>query len=131
MADDQVLEQRLKLGRKVGNQGQLRLQHLQLDDHVPQKLAARGVGERAVVGQFVNLADVVQENAGQQQISIHLRIVSGDQVAGAKERDHVIEQSADIGVVQRFGGGSVAVGRGDVGIRHEGAHQGLKMRILE
>src|SRR5271169_1061288 len=109
-----MFEQRFEFCRKVRNQQEFCLQHLKFDDHVAEQLAARGVGERAVVGEFVNFADVVKKAAGQQQIAIHLRIVSADQVAGAKQRDHVVKQAADIGVMQRLGGGSVAISSCDL-----------------
>src|SRR5580698_3142853 len=84
VADDEVLEQRLELGRKVRNQRKFRLQHLEFNDHVAEKLAARGVGKRAVVSEFVNFTDVMKKDAGQKQIAIDLRVVSADQVARAK-----------------------------------------------
>src|ERR1700693_1021130 len=131
MADDEVLEKSLELERQVRDRRELRLQHLKFDDHVPEKLAARGVGKRAIVGQFVYLADVVKKRAGKQQIAIHLRIVSTHQVAGTSQRTHVDEQAADIGVMERLGGGSIAVCGCDLLIGHEGLHQSLEMRILE
>ena len=43
----------------------------------------------------------------------------------------MIEQAADVGVVERLGGGGVAIGLGDFGIGHEGLDQSLKVRVLE
>src|SRR5580704_2135707 len=131
VADDEVLQQSLEFGGKAWDQRQLRLQHLKFNDHVPEKLAARSVGKRAIVSQFVNLADVVKKYAGQQQIAIHLRIVPADQVARAKKRDYVVEQAADIGVMQGLGGGSVAVSGRDLPVGHEGLHQRLEIGILK
>ena len=116
---------------KTGQERELGLQHFQFDDHVAEQLALGGVGERTVVGEFVNLADVVQKRAGEKQIAIDLRIVLAHQIAGAEQRDDVIEQAADVGMMQRLGGGSVAVGGGDFRIGHEGLDQRLEMRILE
>ena len=116
---------------KPGHLRQLGLQHFQFDDHVSQQLAARGVGKRAVVGQLVDLADVVKERAGEQQVAIDLRIVAAHQVAGVEKRDHVIEQTADESVMQGLGGGGVAVGFRDFRVGHEGLDQRLEMRILE
>ena len=48
----------------------------------------------------MDLADVVQERAGQQQVAIDLRIVAANQITGREQRNHVIEQSADVGMVQ-------------------------------
>ena len=43
----------------------------------------------------------------------------------------MIEQSADVGVVQGLGGGRVAVGGSDLRIGHESLHQRFQMRVLE
>jgi hypothetical protein len=44
-----------------------------------------------MVGQLVQLADVVQERAGQQQVAVHLRLVTRRQVATREQRYYVIE----------------------------------------
>src|ERR1035437_7855619 len=131
MADDQMFEQSLQLGGKAGQLRELGLQHLQFDDHVAEQLAARGVGKRAVVGQFVNLADVMQKRSCQQQVAVDLWIVPAHQVAGAEQRHDVIEQSADVGMMKRLGRGGIAVALGDLRIRHEQFDQRLEVRILE
>src|ERR1022692_3942316 len=123
MADDEVLDKNLEFLGKVGELGKFGLQHFQFDDHVPEQLAARRVRERAIVSEFVNLADIVQKSAGKQQITIDLRIVLAHQVAGTEKRNYVIEQSADIGMVQSLGGGSIAIGLGNVRVGHESFHQ--------
>ncbi len=120
VADDEMLKQSLEFGRKAGDQSKFCLQHLKFNDHVPEKLASRSVGKRAIVGKFVDLADVVKKCAGQQQIAVDLGIVSADQVAGTKKRNHMVEQATDIGVMQGLGGGSIAVSGSDFRIRHEG-----------
>src|SRR5579864_8327984 len=96
-----------------------------------EKLALGGVREGAVVSEFVNLADVVQEDAGEEKVAVDLRIVRAHQVAGAEQRHDVVEQASDIRVVKRFCGGGIAVGGGDFGIGHEGLDQRLEMRILK
>src|SRR5579862_729128 len=111
MADDQVLDQRLQLRRKIWLGRKLLLQHLQLYDHVAQKLATCGVSKRTMVTKFVNLADVVQERAGQQQVTIDLRVISSDQIAGPKQRHDMIEQSANVSMMQCLRRGSVSVSR--------------------
>ncbi len=131
MADDEVLDHDLEFVGEAGLQGELGLQHFQFDDHVAEQLALGGVGEGAVVGEFVNLADVVQKCAGEQKVAIDLGIVLAHQIAGTEQRDDVIEQSADVGVMQSLGGGGVAVGGGDFRIGHEGLDERLEMRILE
>src|SRR5579872_6708889 len=131
MADDEVLDQCLQLIGEIGQACQLGLQHFQLNDHVPEQLSFSRIRKSAMVSKLVNLADVVQECSRQQQISIDVRIVATHQVAGAAERDHVIEQAADVGVVQSLCGGGVAVGFSDVRIGHERLKQRLEVWILE
>src|ERR1035438_368458 len=120
MADDEVLDHRLEFVGKGGLKSELGLQHLQFDDHVTKKLALRGVGERAVVGELVNLADIMQKCAGEKQVAVDLRVVLAHQVAGAEQRDDVIEQATDVGVMQGLGRGSVAVRGGYFRIGHKG-----------
>ena len=72
-----------------------------------------------------------KKRAGQQQVAIDLRIIAADQIAGTAERDHVVEQAADVGVMQGLGRGSVAIGFGDLRIGHEGFDQSLEMWILK
>ena len=81
MADNQVLNESLVLCRKIRHLGHFLLQHLQFNDHVPKQMAARGVSERAVVGQLVNLTDVVQERARQEKVPVnHFWIIAAHQV---------------------------------------------------
>ena len=84
VADDEVLDQRLEFIGKARQLRELGLQHFQFDDHVAQQLALGRVRKRAVVGQLVNLADVVQERAGEKKIAIDLGIVLAHQIAGSK-----------------------------------------------
>src|SRR5208337_5265721 len=91
----------------------------------------RGVGKRAVVSKFLKLADVVQKRSRQQQVAVDLGIVAAEQIAGAEQGHDVIEQSADVGMMKRLGGGGVAVALGDLGVGHEQFHQRLQLRILE
>ena len=58
MTDDEVLDQDLKFVGEVGELSQFGLQHFQFDDHVAEQLAARGIGERAVISKFVNLLPI-------------------------------------------------------------------------
>ena len=131
VTDDEVLDHRLEFVRESGLESELGLQHFQFNDHVAKKLTPGGIGERAVVGKFVNLADVVQKRSSKEEIAIDLGIVTAHQVAGTEQRDDVIEQTANVGVMQGLGRGSVAVGGRDFRIGHEGLDERLEMRIFE
>ena len=79
MAQDHVLEPQQQFGGErlagqVRHLGRLLVQHLDADDEVADQLALVGVAENAVVAQLAHLADVVQENADQQQIAVQLGI---------------------------------------------------------
>ena len=74
-------------------------EHLDAHDQVADELALVGVGEGAVVGELVDLADVVQEDAGQQQVAVDLGIEVEDPVGDVEQGDDVLEQPALVGVV--------------------------------
>ena len=131
MADDQVLDRDFQIVGEIRHLRKLAVQHLQLDHHVPEQLALGGVAERACIGEFANLADVVQERSGQQQVPVHQRIIARHQVADAAERNHVFEQAADECVVQGFRRWGIAVAASDLRIGHEGSHQRPQMRLLD
>ena len=123
VADDEVLDQDLERRGEAGNLLQLGVQQFELDDEVAQQLALGGVAERAGIAQLANLSDVMQEGAGEQQVPVDERIVAGHQVAGAEQRYHVVEQSADACVVHRLGRGRVAIVAGNLRIGHEQLQQ--------
>src|SRR5580692_11636060 len=118
-----MLDQSFEFRRKLWEESQLRLQHFEFDDHVPKKLAARCVRKRSIVRKLVNLTDVVQKYARQKQVAVHLRIVPANQIARSKERDHMIEQAADISMMQCLRRRSVAIGCGDLRIGHKSLHE--------
>src|SRR5262250_381580 len=119
MADDEVFNHDLQLVREAWDFPNLLLQHLELDNHVSQQLSLGCVCDRALIGQLVNLADVMQESAGQQQIAIYLRIVAHREITNREQRHHVIQQSADVSVMQGLRGWSVLVGSSDSAISHK------------
>ena len=104
MADDHVFEPQQELGRErlagqVGGPLDLVAEHLDAHDQVADELALVGVAEGAVVAQLVDLADVVEEDAGQQQVAIELGVEVDDPVGDGQQGDDVLEQPAVVGVV--------------------------------
>src|SRR4051812_15420416 len=99
------------------------MKHFQLDDHVPQELTFGGVAEGASVGEFMDLSDIVQESSGQDQITIDVRIVATNEVARREKRNHVIEESADEGMMQRLGSRGVLICAFDLRVSHECLYQ--------
>ncbi len=53
----------------------------------------------ALEGELADLAEVVEEGAGDEQIAVHLRIVVGDPMGELEAAHGVLEQAARIGVV--------------------------------
>ena len=60
-----------------------------------KQLATSRVRKSPVVGKFVDLSDVVKERSSQKQIAVDLRVVTAYQIAGAKQRNYMVQQSAD------------------------------------
>src|SRR5690349_24485951 len=102
MADDHVLDQRAELRRKFGESAQLVANQAQADDHVPQKLALGGITEAAVIAQLVNLAEIVEHGAGEQQVQVHAVMFTCEPAKPA-EREYVLEQPAQPGVMNLLG----------------------------
>src|SRR5580692_9751227 len=100
-------------------------------DHVAEKLAFGRIGKRPVVGEFMNLADVVEKGAGEEKVASDLRIIVAHEIAGAEQRNDVIKQAADVGVVKGLGRGGVAVRGSDFRIGHEALDQRFEMRVLK
>ncbi len=60
----------LQFGGKLRKRSQLVGDHPHRDQHMAEQLAFGRVGEAAVIAQLVNLADIVQHGAGDQQIEV-------------------------------------------------------------
>src|SRR5581483_2924433 len=126
-----MLDQRLQFGREPGQSFQLGLEHLQLDDHVTEQLPASGIGKGSVVSQFMNFADIVEKRSREEQVTINLRVIPAHQVAGAEERNNVIEQPTDVRVVQGLGRRSGSVRNRHLWIVHEGLNQAFQVWVFE
>src|SRR5258708_36999433 len=112
MTDDEVFQHRLERIGKPGDFRDLLMQHLQLKDHVTKKLAAGGIGERAIVGQLVDLANVMQKRAAKKKVAVDLGIVLADQVAGARKGYDVVGQAPDVGMMKTLRCRRVTAGSG-------------------
>ncbi len=87
-----------------------------LHDDVTEELPRRGVDNGAFVAELFELADIVEDARGEQEIDIELGIMRGDAARHAAERDDVFEQAAEIGMVHHFGGRRAFVAAGGFGI---------------
>src|SRR5438876_4467006 len=105
VTDDQMLQQGKELGRELRETLSLLLQHGQTDTDVADQHSLDRVPEGAGVGQFVDLADVVQDGPGDQQIPVEPEIAYRDELGERAEGNDVLEKAAQTSVVQRFGRG--------------------------
>src|ERR1700690_538936 len=131
VADDEMLDQDLEFSRESGDLFEFCLEHFQFDNHVSKQLPARRVGKRAIVGELVDLTDIMKKCAREQEITVDLWIVAANQIAGAEQGHHVIQQTTDIGMVKCLGGGRVPVSFGYFRVCHEGFDEGLQIRIFK
>src|SRR5947209_7432908 len=77
MADEQMLHDSLELRRKAFNLVDRTRNRFEFHDDVTEQLARRGVADGALVAEFFEFADIVQNRSGEKQIEVELRIVSG------------------------------------------------------
>src|SRR2546421_12529751 len=78
----------------------------------------------------MNLANIVEEGAGEQQVAVNLRIIAGNQIAKLEQRDHVIQQSSDKSMVQGLSSRSGLVSQRNFRVGHESLEQRAQIRIL-
>ena len=78
-----------------------------------------------------HLADVVQDDAGEQQVAVEDGVMRGDAVGQGEQADHVLQQAAQPGVVELLGGRGFAVGLGERRVGQHGAQQQLKVGVGE
>ena len=88
-----------RLAGQVRHLRRLLVQHLHADDEVADQLALVGVAEDAAVAQLADLADVVQEDAHQQQVAVQLGIERQQAVGRVEQGDDVLQQAAEVGVM--------------------------------
>ena len=96
-----------------------------------QQHAFDGVLETDVPGEFADLADVVEDDAGEQQVPVEDRIMGRDAVRERKQADDVFEQAAQPGMVQLLCGGRFAVRGRDLRVGEQRGQQQLQMGLGE
>ena len=87
--------------------------------------ALDGVVKADVPGELAEFADVVEDDAGDEQVAVEERIVGGDFVSEGEQADDVLKQAAEPGVMKLARGGGFTIGlrrgRGRRGLRRAGA----------
>ena len=71
-----VLDQHTELRRKPGNSGKFFFDHDDAEGDVPDQLPFQGVVKGGAPAQFLQLADVVENGAGQEQVAVDFGIVA-------------------------------------------------------
>ena len=80
----------------------------------------------------MDFADIVQKCAGHQQVAVdHVRIVSAGEIAKVEQRDHMVQQAANVCMMQGLGCRGVLVSTLDLWISHKGLDQRLEMRVAK
>src|SRR5262249_13769841 len=77
MADDKVLQQGLERHREIFEPSHLPFEDLETQGHVTDELPARAVAKAPRRCEFLNLAHVMEDCAGYNQIWIEARIMLG------------------------------------------------------
>ena len=74
---------------------------------MPQQLAFGGVAEAALVAQLVDLADIVQHHAGQQQVEIDEFVMAGGQFRQRRATKDVLDQTAPKSMMNLLAAGAM------------------------
>ena len=95
---DQVgIERLLAAGFDLGD---LPVEQLDAEHDVAEQLAGVGVAERRLVAQFVDLAEVVQNRPGDEQVGVDLVVLRRHARGQRGQLGLVLDQPAGVGVVQ-------------------------------
>jgi hypothetical protein len=136
VADNDVLQPQQQLGgeRLAGqllDTRRLLVEHLDADDQVPDQLALVAVAKRALVGQFAQFADIMEEEAHQEEVAVELRVQRRDAVGGIEQSDGVFQQPADVGVVDAHPGRGLAQPGRQVVVHQEALRQRAQVGAVE
>lgn len=69
------------------------------EDDVAEEFAGVGVFEAGVAAEFADFADVVEDDAGEEGVSVELGVCGDDFFGEVEEGDRVFQQAADVCVV--------------------------------
>src|SRR6266567_124132 len=122
MADEKMLDDGFQVGGKTLDGVHGFRNCFQFHHDVAEELAFDGVADGALVAELVELANIVKNCCGQQQINVQLGIVPGDLFREPTQTDDVFEQAAKIGVVHDLRSGCALVLRRDRWIRNDSSY---------
>ena len=128
MAQNHVDQQIAQRAGEAGDLPQLFFHDPQPDGDVPQQLAFRRITEAARITELVDLADVVKNDAGEQQIEIDVRVVRRSELRQVAEREDMLDQPSEPGMMHRFRRRSGPKGERDRFVREDRFEQRFEMR---
>jgi len=103
VTQDEVAQFHGRLFRKIRNRRDPRIDHFHPHDDVSDQTSLVAVLHNPVKGKFVDLPDVVKDPAGDQQIPVDPRIMTGREVQKTDNGEGMFEKAADVVVVKSFG----------------------------
>src|SRR5215218_10454927 len=95
MAQNHVLQQSPKALRKFRNRADFVIDHAHTNRDMPKQLSLSAVAEASVIRKLVDLADVVQNHSGKEQIHIDILVVRSQQLCHGTHGKHMLNQSAE------------------------------------
>src|SRR6185437_1908431 len=96
MAHNQMLDERRKRLRKIGNHINFSLHHSETNDDMSEQLPFVRVSDRARIGKLLRLADVVEHDTREEQVAVDFRIMLGDVFRKSAQTDDVFQQTAQV-----------------------------------
>ena len=114
-----MLEQRSQSLRKIRHGANLVVDHPHPDDDVADQLSFGAVAEAAIIRQLVDFADIVQNDAREQQVDVDIAIMGSQEFRDRAHGQHMLDKPSEEGVMNAFGGRRDFEAARDFGIVHE------------
>ena len=131
MRQNHVLDQDAQALWKRRKLLNLLAQHALRDRNMPDHLAFQRVVKARLPAQLAHLADVVEDRAGDQQVSVDLRVERRRGQTHPHQGQHMLEQAANPGMMQHLGRRRRTKRRPNLRIIQKRQHQPLQVEILE
>jgi hypothetical protein len=101
------------------------------DGDVADELALQRVVEAGAPAELADLADVVQDGAGDEQVGVDFGVERGRGQADADQAEDVLQKAAQPGVVQALGGGGFDELGAEGGVVEEAEHEAAEVRVAK
>ena len=131
MAGDDVLDLQESRRGEAGHLPRMAVDQQHTESDMAEELADVRVAEVACEAELLELADVVQDAAGDEDIAVEAIVTISDSVRELDERQDVVEETADIGVVQALAGRTVCQPEKDLRIVDEPREERADMVVID